>query len=379
MPRRPELSFELKMLIWELAVAVGKKPEVIWRQLDTKLERLREDGKFYEDTPDPRTIRRVIESDIDKLPREFVIEKLPPFMWRLRQDYQDLIRAYEHTKLTSEKLDVGEMGEKCGEEAKGDEAVAVARSQPRECRRPVQVLVREGFLELGARFKRELSCVNVKDYAVWQLLGAPWLSSTPDSSTQFSSVLNIRMDRGKLMVNLKVEEDERFLLLLEWLKRLCPEFGNFQQWKEALAHLVSKCQEMCRELWYEAENRTGLKMAIDSGSGYLTNVPLFVYEFALDNYAQGRSPDLVLSPIDVARLPCLPPLYWQLTPRDRPDFVLAVGLPPYMNSCGLSIIELCREYAEDSTIKKIIDDEKEVQKQANLYGKALSQLLASFY
>lgn len=98
MPRKPELSFDLKMWIWELATAVGKKPEVIFNQLDNKLEKLRKEGGFYEDTPDARTIKRVIEKDINELSVEFVMAKLPPYMWSLRQDYCELKRLVSKQK-----------------------------------------------------------------------------------------------------------------------------------------------------------------------------------------------------------------------------------------------------------------------------------------
>lgn len=90
MPRKPETFFDSKMMVWELAAAVGKKPEVIHNQLDIKLEKLRKEGKFYEGTPDVRTIRRIISKDINELSREFVIAKLPPYMWPLREDYDEL-------------------------------------------------------------------------------------------------------------------------------------------------------------------------------------------------------------------------------------------------------------------------------------------------
>src|SRR3972149_1931332 len=99
MPRKAEIPFEAKLIIWELAVAVGNKPEVIWKQLDARLERLRtEDGITCGDCPDPRTIKRVIEKDINQLPREFVIEKLPRYMWRLRADCEDLPGTHDRVE-----------------------------------------------------------------------------------------------------------------------------------------------------------------------------------------------------------------------------------------------------------------------------------------
>jgi len=104
MPRKPELSFDLKMMIWELAVEVGKRPEVIRNQLDAKLRRLRAEEKSCEDTPDVRTIKRVIEKDINELPREFVIARLPPYMWSLREDYDELKGLASIQQRPTEKL-----------------------------------------------------------------------------------------------------------------------------------------------------------------------------------------------------------------------------------------------------------------------------------
>lgn len=90
MPRKREASFELKTIIWDKAATIGKKPEVILRELDYELERLRKEGDFYEDSPDVRTIKRIIERDINELSPEVVIVKLPSYMWHLRDDYEDI-------------------------------------------------------------------------------------------------------------------------------------------------------------------------------------------------------------------------------------------------------------------------------------------------
>lgn len=88
MPRKKEPSFELKILVWDKAATVGKRPDVILRQLDIELEKLREEDKFHEDTPDVRTIKRIIEKDINQLELNVVIDKLPRYVWHLRNDYE---------------------------------------------------------------------------------------------------------------------------------------------------------------------------------------------------------------------------------------------------------------------------------------------------
>lgn len=88
MPRKREASFKLKTLIWDKAATIGKKPEVILRELDNELEKLRKEMGIYEDLPDARTVKRIIEIDINMLSPEVVIAKLPPHVWHLRDDYE---------------------------------------------------------------------------------------------------------------------------------------------------------------------------------------------------------------------------------------------------------------------------------------------------
>lgn len=241
-----------------------------------------------------------------------------------------------------------------------------------------ELLIGQGLLDLAAEFKVELSSVTAKDYAVWLLPGAQWLSSEEDRPEEFRSVLDVHSYRGKLAVNLQVERDKRrFPLLMEVLASSFPELAKFEEWKSLLAEFLGGCQELCGEIWHEAEIRTGLKMGADWGYGYLAQVPLFIYEFALDNYLRAASPELGLSPVDLVAFPSLPPHYWQLSPLGRPAFILAVGLPQLMNSCGLITVELCQRYVQDSRIGQIIKKEKAVQEQAALYCKALSRFVAS--
>jgi len=96
-PRKKELSFELKMLIWDKAATIGKKPEVIQRELDKELRRLRREQEFYEEAPDVRTIKRIFERDINLLSLEVVIAKLPNYVWHLRNDYEAIKKIAETT------------------------------------------------------------------------------------------------------------------------------------------------------------------------------------------------------------------------------------------------------------------------------------------
>ena len=101
MPRKKETSFELKKLIWDKAATIGKKPEVIQRELDDELRRLRKGEYLFEEVPDVRTIKRIIEKDINQLSPEVVIAKLPPHVWHLRDDYEAIKKIAEPTTRKS--------------------------------------------------------------------------------------------------------------------------------------------------------------------------------------------------------------------------------------------------------------------------------------
>jgi len=105
MPRKPEPSFELKKIIWGIAVKVGKEKHTdILRQLDYELEKRRkEDASFYEDTPDIRTISRIVK-EINKLEPEVIVASLPPHVWKLRDDYEN-INQLAAIKVDAEKKD----------------------------------------------------------------------------------------------------------------------------------------------------------------------------------------------------------------------------------------------------------------------------------
>ena len=101
MPRKKEPSFKVKTIIWDKAVTTGKKPEVILRELENELRRLYQEESFYEEAPEVRTIKRIIEKDINQLDPEVVIAKLPPHVWHLRDDYEAIKKIAEPTTSKS--------------------------------------------------------------------------------------------------------------------------------------------------------------------------------------------------------------------------------------------------------------------------------------
>ncbi len=95
MARKAEPSLELKTIIWDIAVRIGKtKLQAIQKQVDYEIEKRRKsnDVEIFEDTPDTRTIKRIVNDDINEIPIEAVISTMPRHLWLLRNDYQELIK-----------------------------------------------------------------------------------------------------------------------------------------------------------------------------------------------------------------------------------------------------------------------------------------------
>ena len=92
MPKKPELSFEAKQIIWDIAATYSSRNySAILRDVEKKFEELRKEGKLFEDTPDLRTLKNIIEIDIEELPLETVVEKLSKHVWHLRKDYKSIL------------------------------------------------------------------------------------------------------------------------------------------------------------------------------------------------------------------------------------------------------------------------------------------------
>ena len=350
MPRGREPSWAMKTAIWDLASKEGPKLEAILRDLE---HFCRHDMPLEgEIVPDSRTVKAVIK-ELQELKVE-VLATLPDRVWHLRNDYDDIKDELESVKSGAVK-------------APAFPASAPEQLEPEERKVSPQAGVWEGLFDLIAQLRDELSHISAKDGAVWQLPDAPWLSSV--GSEELPTVLKIRRRRGELKVDLITGEDKRFPLLITRLEAAFPEFRSFRGWKQLLPNFISRCQEICREIWYAAENRTYMKMSqFDPGHGFLANVPLFTYEFALANYETENLPRFQLLPYDAYRL--------KLTPEGRPEYPpLAVGIREEMMICEQATVFLCNWYTHDSRIGKIKEEEAKVRKEAELFQKVLSQVL----
>lgn len=104
MPRKAEPSFELKKIIWDVASVSTDNLKSIMRQLDYELEKRRKEGEFFEDIPEERTVKRIIEEDINKLEPEVVVSKLEPNVWHLRNDYEAIKQLAERISKTPQEV-----------------------------------------------------------------------------------------------------------------------------------------------------------------------------------------------------------------------------------------------------------------------------------
>lgn len=109
MARKPEPTWELKVIVWDIAARGESNFVAIQKQVDYELERHRQGNagiEIFEDTPDPRTIKKIITEDINKIPIESVVATLPRHLWKLRKDHDEILRFAEQS--SAEKSDLKE-------------------------------------------------------------------------------------------------------------------------------------------------------------------------------------------------------------------------------------------------------------------------------
>lgn len=246
MPRKREVSFELKMMIWELAITAQNKPEVICNQLDTKLERLRSEGKLYENTPNTRTIKRIIEKDINLLPKEFVLAKLPSYVWSLRHDYKELKRSARVQKKPLKKLLV----------------LATEWQEQLRCPPPEVVFI-DSLGRIGVNsspMRQDILNIALEDIQfsikVTHTAGGSNYTNTIDST-----FWELHLD-GSPKLLCPVERKSTFPELLSTLtddgKR------NFSRWKSLGGRYLEACVRARRVIHDEAKARAGGLVKVDS-------------------------------------------------------------------------------------------------------------------
>lgn len=217
--------------------------------------------------------------------------------------------------------------------------------------------------DIAAQFQHSLSRIDPKDWAIW---GIPDTGQPPLTS---EAGLQIWTDRGKPVANLAVERDRRFPLFLSRLKTSFPEFKKFNKWKNSITEFIGLCWTVAHEIRSRAENETGLNLSSIPvpGKGHLLNVPKFVYEFALDNYAGQNQPELEILQND--------PIRHKLVPKDLPNYILAIGSEAEMMRCQKATISLSDQYTNDIRIGQIRARAVHINNGVKPFLTALSELL----
>jgi len=219
------------------------------------------------------------------------------------------------------------------------------------------------YLDMAVQLQNSLSHIAPRDWAIWGLgdSGQPPLTS--------EAGLIIWMDRGKLVIKLAVEQDKHFPLFMTRLKISFPEFKSYDQWRESLNDFVGMCWALAHEIWSKAQNETGLNLSPIPvmGKGHLLNVPQFIYEFALDNYASRKQPDLEIFQSD--------PYRYGLVPGDLPNYILAIGSKDETERCKEVTISLTDQYTKDERIVEISAFALQMSKQIAPFQEALATVI----
>jgi excisionase family DNA binding protein len=219
------------------------------------------------------------------------------------------------------------------------------------------------YLELAMQLQNSLSHIEPKDWAIW---GLPDTGQPPLTS---EAGLRTWIGRGKLVVKLAIEHDNRFPLFMTRLKILFPEFKSYDEWRESLTDFFTMCWALAHEIWSKAQNETGLNLSPIPvmGKGHLLNVPQFIYEFALDNYASRKQPDLEIFQSD--------PYRYGLVPGDLPNYILAIGSKDETERCKEVTISLTDQYTKDGRIGEINVKALQVKKQTASFQAALARVV----
>lgn len=222
----------------------------------------------------------------------------------------------------------------------------------------------EELYGIAGQLRDSLSRINPKDWAIWELpdTGRPPMTS--------ETGLRIWTDRGRLRVDLALQKDERFPVLMSKLRMASPELGEYDSLKRSLAEFFRLCWDVAQEIWKRSQSETGLMLSpiLVAGRGHLLNVPRFVYEFALDNYMAPELPELEVLTNDLHS--------YKLVPKNLPNYILAIGPEDEMVRCKQVTISLSSEYAKDGRIGDIRDRAIETKSQVEPFLTALSAVLA---
>ena len=103
------------------------------------------------------------------------------------------------------------------------------------------------------------------------------------------------------------------------------------------------------------------------GKGHLLNMPNFIKEFALDNYASEKQHELEILQSD--------PYRYRLVPNDLPNYVLAISSKDEMEMCKKVTASLINQYVQDERIGEIIARLLQLKKQTAPFQSALATVI----
>jgi hypothetical protein len=218
-------------------------------------------------------------------------------------------------------------------------------------------------IDLAVQLQSSMVNISAKDWAIWGLPdgGEPPLTSEAGFVTW--------IDRGNLVVKLRVEQDSQFPFFMDRLKTRFPEFASYEQWRKSVTDFFQMCYALAQEIWGSAEKETELNLSSIPvmGKGHLLNVPKFIYEFALENYASAKQPHLDILQHD--------PYRYKLVPGDFPNYILAIGSRDEMEKCQKVTISLIKQYTKDQRMSKINAKALQLKQQIAPFQSALSAVI----
>jgi len=251
-------------------------------------------------------------------------------------------------------------------------------------------LIRPRFQEikdLAIQLHSSISNISAKDWSIW---GLPDTGYPPQTS---EAGLKLWMDRGELVVKLSVEMDHLHPLFMARMKASFSEFGYYDRWRKSLDRLVYMCCALAAEIRSKAKDETNLLLDNPPGAvlsfnvstwgagetgglsgtppaireSYLDNVSKYIYEFAVDNFASEKQPNLEILQEQSGNC-------W-LVPADAHNYHLAMGSLDEMEKCREATVSLAARYANDERIGKIVAGARKVRKDAVPYITALSSII----
>jgi excisionase family DNA binding protein len=113
------------------------------------------------------------------------------------------------------------------------------------------------LLDIAAQLQSSLSVIDPRHLGVYGV-GHHSFGSTVIPQLK----LRVWVERGRVQVNLLVEEDSRFPLFISQARGEFPQFNEFENWKDCLAELITICQSMRSEIKEGLEKGTGISRVL---------------------------------------------------------------------------------------------------------------------